>query len=136
MVFYSLGPPRNQSGTLASDGFNNSTPDNSVRMPTSDNREHPRTQEDAGALVYIDPVIDDTADFKGTIRGLATDGSFGGCSVILVAPDLLEPQQLCRVQLESVGPLQARVVWVRSLESSIHKVGLQYLKLIESEPEN
>ena len=65
--------------------------------------------------------------FNPTTVGLIVNESFSGSGLIVRCDRMLEKEQVIRVQVGQVGPLPARIVWLKELEPKLFKLGIEYL---------
>lgn len=65
-------------------------------------------------------------DFQASHIGLILNESYTGSALLLNTLDSIREGQELRVKIGRVGPLKAKVVWVKAIEDSILKVGVQY----------
>lgn len=80
------------------------------------------------AIAAIDFKAGSPNEFDPKVVGLIINESFKGCGLVV---DLAKPPQtadLLKIKVGEIGPLQARVAWVRHLEDHIYRVGVEFLE--------
>ena len=86
-------------------------------------RKYSRTVTGAGTIVEME--FKDDSNYRMT--GLVYDGSHGGCGIVAVTDVAVSVNQMCKMTMGGVGPINARVRWVKELESSVIRFGVEYL---------
>ena len=97
------------------------------KIDPSKKRRHTRYRPDrlTTAQVQLDAV---TSSFVSEATGLVFEESYGGCCVIIIHNRPISLQDRWRVQVGSLHPMVAEVVWVKRLDEFVYKVGLKFLE--------
>lgn len=66
--------------------------------------------------------------FSPTAVGLILNESFAGCALVIKTTNLLNKDQELKVQVGKLEPLSAKVVWVKALDESLVKVGINFFE--------
>jgi hypothetical protein len=74
----------------------------------------------------IELVINDQ-DICNALKGMITDDSFGGCGLVIFGNQRLCSGQLCFIRIKGLEPIPCKIVWIKSLEKNLFRVGLQYV---------
>lgn len=67
-----------------------------------------------------------TGEFEPTISGLVFSESFTGCGVVSITEKLSEGQNI-QIQINDHPIAKGKVVWVKTQDDGIVKIGIQYL---------
>lgn len=65
--------------------------------------------------------------FKVQLYGLVLTEAFGGCSLVIRRTEELQLNGLCKIDVNEVGPLLARVVWRKDVDEELIKIGIKFL---------
>ena len=68
----------------------------------------------------------DEKNFKPRAVGLILNESYTGCALIIHTQEVLRPNQIILLQVGRLGVMPGKVIWTKSLDDSILKVGLQF----------
>lgn len=84
-----------------------------------------RFKPDPFDYALIDVASSDKA-FRPSHIGLIINESFTGSALVVNTIDRLREGQEIRVQIGRMGPMEARVVWVKAIDENILKLGIHY----------
>ncbi|KHD89788.1 MAG: hypothetical protein OM95_01580 [Bdellovibrio sp. ArHS] len=85
-----------------------------------------RFQPDPLDHALIDYLDEDT--FDPTAVGIILNESFTGCALVVKAsPDLVQNQTI-KVKVGRLDPMSARVVWIEPLDTTLMKIGIEFLE--------
>jgi hypothetical protein len=68
------------------------------------------------------------ANFDPTVSGIVLNESFTGCSVVVVADVNFTEGHTVSIKIAELDPVPARVVWCKTMEDDIKKIGLAYVR--------
>lgn len=99
----------------------------------SDKRRYLRfpPQEWEIALIQCSDAATDEENFHPEIAGLVMEESRAGCGLVVLERQLKEKLtegDRCQVKVASLGVVLAEVMWIRSVEDGISRVGLRYVE--------
>ncbi len=77
------------------------------------------------AVAFID-LNHSNKTFKPTVTALIANESYTGCALVLVSDETFKVNQLAKVKIGDLDPLDARVVWSKTLEENIKKIGFEF----------
>lgn len=95
-------------------------------------RRHMRFQPDQVEIALIQ-FSDGEADdffFEPDAAGLVVEEAYGGCGLVALSstsPEPLTEDMPCLVKIGTLGPMRARVRWVKKLDDDVCKLGIEYL---------
>jgi len=95
-------------------------------------RRHMRFQPDQIEIALIQ-FADGEADdffFEPEAAGLVLEEAYGGCGLVALSstsPEPLDADMPCLVKIGTLGPMKARVRWVKRLDDDVCKLGIEYL---------
>jgi len=69
-----------------------------------------------------------TKVFKPTITSLVINESYTGCALLMACDEIMVLDQVVMVKVSELEPMKARVVWCKTLEENIRKVGVEFLE--------
>lgn len=91
-------------------------------------RKHIRFSPDSTDYVQID-TDPDRAEFSFENVGLLVEESpIGGCSLVCLKSLNLKTGVVIRAKVGRLQPLKSEVVWVRSLDEQVERIGLKFLE--------
>jgi hypothetical protein len=96
-----------------------------TKISSTDARKYLRFPLDPGVIVEIDLELKE--EFTCSMWGILFNESYGGCGLVVVSNELLETQQLCYLRFEKSTIFEGKIVWKKSLEDNIIKLGVQYI---------
>ena len=64
--------------------------------------------------------------FQPSIISIVANESFTGCALVCVCDTPIAVDQIVRVKIGDLDPLNARVVWCKTLDENIKKIGLEF----------
>lgn len=88
-------------------------------------RQHIRFPPDPLAYAKLD-FNPHSQEFKPSTIGLIINESFTGSAFIVYVESTPLSESEVRVQVGQVGPIMAKIVWVKELEPKVFKIGIQY----------
>jgi hypothetical protein len=88
-------------------------------------RKHARFNVIGDNVVNLEILTD--YEKKLTFKALMLDSSAGGLQVLLISHFPLPLKQLVRVDFDEFVSLSGKIVWIKSLENYIFKVGVEYI---------
>ena len=91
-------------------------------------RKHIRYQADVGTSAHLDFAGDLTLPFHAKYHGLIVEESQGGCGLVVLDKPEYKPGAVFRVKVGNLHVLKAELKWVRELEPTILRIGMQYLE--------
>lgn len=77
-------------------------------------------------LGYLD--LEPAKTFKPQLVGIVLNESYTGCAVILASDDKLNNKQQLKIKVGNLEPINASIIWVKTLDENIHKVGIKFLE--------
>jgi hypothetical protein len=89
-------------------------------------RSHTRFKTDKNALAWFS-FAERKEAFTQDIVGLVIDMSYKGCGAV-VFDHKFEIDQYIYVQAGPIAPLLGKIVWLKSLDQNIYKIGVQFLE--------
>lgn len=98
-----------------------------TRAGYTNRRKHTRFKPDPGTIARIDVNITGS-EFKPTIPALIFSEAYGGCGLVVTGAQELRVGDLCRVQVGSLHPMAAEIVWRTPLDEDVVKIGLKFLE--------
>lgn len=66
-------------------------------------------------------------EFTPTAVGLILNESYTGCALVIKALTI-EENELIRIQVGRLSPMPAKIVWVKVMDESLLKVGIQFIE--------
>lgn len=66
-------------------------------------------------------------EFIPTSIGLIMNESYAGCAIVTKTNPVYSPNQIIRIKVGRLEVFAAKIVWVKPIEDSLIKVGLQFL---------
>ncbi len=93
----------------------------------SKKRKHVRYRPDkiTTAKVQLEAV---TSSFVAEATALVYEEAYGGCCLVLLSERAIANHDRWRIQVGSLHPMVAEVVWVKRLDDGIYKVGMKFLE--------
>jgi hypothetical protein len=88
-------------------------------------RKHARFNVIGDNVVNLEVLTD--YEKKLTFNALMLDSSAGGLQVLLISHFPLQLKQLVRVDFDEFVSLSGKIIWIKSLENYIFKVGVEYI---------
>lgn len=67
-------------------------------------------------------------DFKPNMVALVLNESFSGCALLVNGDNVLKKEQKVMIKLGQLDAMPAKIAWVKNLEESIYKIGVQFLE--------
>ena len=74
------------------------------------------------ALIDLEP----SGGFHPSLSGLVVNESYSGCALVLVSNEDIQPNQKILAKIGDMDAMTARIVWCKTLEENIKKVGLEF----------
>ncbi len=99
---------------------------NSSATANKNPRKHIRFEPDIGTVALID--VNLNGQFNPTINGLTLQESYGGAALLVASSIGLKETEIVRIKVGDLHVMHAEIRWVKSLESTVYKVGVQYLE--------
>jgi len=96
-------------------------------MGTDNKRKHIRYPAEPNELVTI-YYMDDKAGMTGLRVGLGQDDSFKGCCAVFVGTVPFKENQDVMCECGRLPKVAARVVWIRTLDPQVTKVGFKFME--------
>ncbi len=104
-------------------------------MPTEDKktfsvkRRRVRFRPDPTDLALVDSRAQHPDGFKpDTVAVIVDEDPFGGCGLVMVENGSLQVGEHCLIRLGRLDPLRAEVVWRRTIDESVVRLGLRFLE--------
>ncbi len=92
-------------------------------------RQSVRFSPDPGAYAQIDVEGNcHDEDFDPSIVALITDEAYRGCGLVMLETDQLNIGDKCSIKVGRIGPILAEVKWKKEIDTSIVKIGFQFLE--------
>jgi hypothetical protein len=88
-------------------------------------RKHNRFNVISHNVINLEISLDNQENLS--LNALMLDSSAGGLQVLLISRVLLPIQQLVRVDFDEFVSLKGKIVWIKTLEDYIFKVGIEYI---------
>jgi hypothetical protein len=66
--------------------------------------------------------------FNPSLVGLVINESYSGCAILLATDLKLKKETKVNIKVGNLSPLKAEIVWLKTLEENIHKVGIRLLE--------
>jgi hypothetical protein len=93
------------------------------------NRKSIRFQPDPLAVAHLDVSSADDIEFQPTMVALIMDEApLSGCGLVMKSFGSLKPGLCLRIKVGEMAPLIGTVRWVRPLDHTISRVGIEFLE--------
>lgn len=102
---------------------------------TDNNRSEQRrylrfTPEDVGvAMIHFTDRAPDDIQFDPDTAGLVMEEAYAGCGLVVpgeAGQGNLREGTPCLIRINKIGPIQAEVRWVKTLDEGVAKIGIEY----------
>lgn len=93
---------------------------------TTDERKYVRYKIGEGNIIRLN--FTTSQNYQYSINSLIIDSSFGGVQVLLVSSQPLSDNQSISIDFDELASFPGRIVWIKSLDSNIYQVGIEYLE--------
>ncbi len=87
-------------------------------------RNHERILANTSIVAEI-MLLDDLKPFH-SLKALVVDGSFSGCSVVVVTDQAINLGQECLLYIEELGQMTTKVIWSERLGVNLLRIGFVY----------
>lgn len=92
-------------------------------------RSRVRFRPDPLDLAFIDSRPGEHGGFQpDTVAVIVDEHPRGGCGLVIVENGRLARGNMCRVQVGRLAPLLAQIVWRRTIDDGVVRIGLRYLE--------
>lgn len=85
-----------------------------------------RFKPDPMAIAYID--TKNGNEFAPSLVAVVINESFTGCAVVLASDVPLKTDMKIKIKVGNLEPMKGQIVWIKTLEENIHKVGVKLLE--------
>lgn len=96
------------------------------KNPISKVKRSIRFRSEPMTLGYVDVAL--TKTFTPQLVGIVLNESYSGCALILAFDDQLKIHQQIKVKVGNLEPIKASVIWLKTLDENIHKIGIKFLE--------
>ena len=76
------------------------------------------------ALIDLKPK---SAGFNPSLVGIVINESYTGCAIVVASDLKLKKGTKLKIKVGNLSPLKGEIVWLKTLEENIHKVGILLL---------
>lgn len=85
-----------------------------------------RFKSEPMTLGYIDVVSTNT--FNPQVVGIVLNESYTGCALILASDSKFKINQEVKIKVGKLDPMKASIIWLKTLDENIYKVGIKFLE--------
>ena len=88
-------------------------------------RKYIRFSPDPLTVAYL--ALGSAAEFEPTLVAVVINEAYEGCSLLLNTDERFKKDQKIKIKVGQLPIMKAKIVWMKNLEESIHKIGVKFL---------